>query len=140
MTTLKEQIISFLTGCAFVLALFMIIGMSAYFGLERLTTNKELTYTPEVNTAVASWYGHPYHGRVMANGDKYDMHALTFAHKDMPFGTRIKFTRGDKTVIGICTDRGPFVGGRMFDLSYAMACSLEMVDKGVDAVRFEVVE
>jgi rare lipoprotein A (peptidoglycan hydrolase) len=96
--------------------------------------------TLAIITAVASWYGKPYHGRLTANGEVYDMHKLTFAHKTMPFGTVVKFWRDDKSVTGRCTDRGPFIAGRTFDLSYAMACSLGMVGKGVDAVQFEIIK
>lgn len=108
---------------------------------------------PETNTAVASFYAHAYHGRTMANGQPYDMHKLTFASNKYPFGTKIKFTRNGKSVIGTRADAGPFKKivkngkvvyvphpGRMFDFSYAMACSLDMLEVGIDAIQFTIIE
>ena len=66
-------------------------------------------------SGVASWYGGYFHGRTTANGEKYDMWAMTAAHKTLPFGTRVKVTNtsnGDSTIVRI-NDRGPFVAGRL---------------------------
>src|SRR5262245_56577220 len=74
-----------------------------------------------VETGVASWYGHPYHGRRAANGEIYDMEKMTAAHRTLPFGTwvRVRNLENNKTVDVRITDRGPFVGGRIIDLSHA---------------------
>src|SRR5438270_4761933 len=79
-------------------------------------------------TGIASWYGYPYHGRRAANGEIYDMEKMTAAHRTLPFGTwvRVKNLENDKTVDVRITDRGPFVRGRILDLSHAAADSIEM--------------
>ena len=79
-------------------------------------------------TGVASWYGGNFNGRKTANGETYDMWAMTAAHKSLPFGTVVKVTNtknGDSTVVRI-NDRGPFVGGRVIDLSRAAANDINL--------------
>src|SRR5258708_29188264 len=74
-------------------------------------------------TGMASWYGHPYHGRAAANGEIYDMEKLTAAHRTLPFGTRVRVTNlaNEKSVEVRIIDRGPFVGARIIDLSHPPA-------------------
>ncbi len=93
-----------------------------------------------VETGKASWYGHPYHGRVAANGEIYDMEQLTAAHRTLPFDTWVHVTnlRNDKTVDVRITDRGPFVGDRVIDLSHAAAQQIELIGPGVAEVRLEI--
>jgi rare lipoprotein A len=89
---------------------------------------------------VASWYGQDYHGRPMANGDRYDMFADTIAHKELPFGTRVELKNprtGEKTT-AVVTDRGPFIEGRDVDLSYGLACRLSLVENGVDTLVMRI--
>lgn len=69
----------------------------------------------------ASWYGPGFQGRTTANGERYDMYAMTAAHKTLPFGTRLKVCRGERCVIVRINDRGPYAGGRVLDLSKAAA-------------------
>ncbi len=82
---------------------------------------------------VASWYGKDFHGKPMANGEIYDMHAATIAHKKIPLGTRVelKNTETGETVRAVVTDRGPYIQGRDIDLSYGLAQKLSLVEKGV---------
>lgn len=89
---------------------------------------------------VASWYGEDYHGRPMADGDLYDMHANTIAHKELPLGTRVelKNPRTGQTASAVVTDRGPFIEGRDIDLSYGLASQLSLVDAGVDTLLMEI--
>jgi len=89
---------------------------------------------------VASWYGEDYHGRPMADGDPYDMHANTIAHKELPLGTRVelKNPRTGQTASAVVTDRGPFIEGRDIDLSYGLASKLSLVDAGVDTLMMEI--
>lgn len=90
---------------------------------------------------VASWYGVPYHGRRAANGEVYDMYKLTAAHRTLPFDTIVRVTNlknGHKTEVRI-NDRGPFVDGRVIDLSLAAAREIDMVADGVAKVRLELV-
>lgn len=74
---------------------------------------------PKAHAAKASWYGGKFHGRLTASGERYNMHALTAAHKTLPFGTKVKVTnlRNNKSVVVRINDRGPFIKGRVIDLS-----------------------
>ncbi len=85
----------------------------------------------------ASYYAKNYTGRV-ASGAQYDPEKFTCAHKTLPFGTKLKVTsKGGRSVIVTVNDRGPFVAGRVLDLSFAAARELRMMDRGVIAVRAE---
>lgn len=88
----------------------------------------------------ASWYGVPYHGRRSSNGEVYDMHQKTAAHRTLPFETIVRVTNmknGRKTEVRI-TDRGPFVEGRVIDLSLGAAKEIDMVGAGIAGVRLEL--
>ena len=94
-------------------------------------------YTEDGN---ASWYGKPFDGRRASNGEIYDMYKLTAAHRTLPFDTLVRVTNlnnGRSTTVRI-TDRGPFVEGRIIDLSLAAAREIESVGPGVVPVRLEV--
>ena len=95
---------------------------------------------PATETGIASWYGHPYHGRPAANGEIYDMEKLTAAHRTLPFGTWVRVTNlaNTKSVDVRITDRGPFVDGRIVDLSHAAAEAIAMVGPGVAQVRLDI--
>jgi rare lipoprotein A len=90
-------------------------------------------------TGQASWYGAAHHGKRTASGAIYNKEALTAAHPSLPFGTRVKVTNlsNGKSVEVEITDRGPFVGGRIIDLSQAAARALGMVESGTATVRLE---
>jgi rare lipoprotein A len=92
-------------------------------------------------TGVASWYGDPYHGRAAANGEIYDMEKMTAAHRTLPFDTwvRVYDLDNQKSTEVRITDRGPFVDGRIIDLSRAAARELTMLGPGVARVRVEVI-
>jgi rare lipoprotein A len=93
----------------------------------------------EVGTA--SWYGYPYHGRRASNGEIYDMEKLTAAHRTMPFGTIVE-VRNLANALEVqvrITDRGPFVGDRIIDLSHAAARQIQMIGPGTAKVRLRVV-
>ena len=88
----------------------------------------------------ASYYAHKYHGRTTANGEIYDETKMTAAHKTLPFGTRVRVTNlanGKKVVVRI-NDRGPFIKGRIIDLSYKAAGELDYISRGVVKVRVEI--
>lgn len=95
-----------------------------------------------VEVGWASWYGEPFHGRKTASGEVYDMYQLTAAHKTLPLGTTVMVThlKNDRSVMVTVNDRGPFVRGRIIDLSYAAAQGLGMVREGVARVRVEVLD
>lgn len=87
----------------------------------------------------ASYYAKKFHGRKTACGERFDMHALTAAHRKLPFGTILKVTNlsNDKSVLVRVTDRGPFIRKRIVDLSYAAAKALGFVNKGTTNVEIK---
>jgi rare lipoprotein A (peptidoglycan hydrolase) len=89
---------------------------------------------------VASWYGAEFHGRVAANGERFDMYAVSAAHRTLPLGSivRIVNVRNGKHLFVAITDRGPYIPGRMLDLSFAAAQKLGMAEEGVAPVYLEV--
>ena len=93
-------------------------------------------------TGIASWYGPGFHGRPTASGVIYDQHELTAAHQTLPLGTRVMVTNLDngKSIEVAINDRGPFVKGRILDLSYAAAQTLGMIGPGTIPVRIEVID
>src|SRR5580692_4529197 len=94
-----------------------------------------------VERGLASWYGHPYHGRPAADGEIYDMEQLVAAHRTLPFQTmvRVRNMANDKTVEVRIIDRGPFVGGRIIDLSHAAAVEIGLIGPGVGQVEVTVI-
>src|SRR5260370_40545021 len=92
-------------------------------------------------TGIASWYGHPYHGRRAANGEIYDMEKMTAAHRTLPFGTwlRVQNLENNQTVDVRIIDRGPFARGRILDLSHAAAVAVAMIGPGSAKVKITVI-
>ena len=89
------------------------------------------------SSGVASWYGGKFHGRKTASGETYNQNAMTAAHRTLPFGTRVRVTGANgKSVVVRINDRGPFVGGRVIDLSRAAASSLGI--NGLGRVKIAV--
>jgi rare lipoprotein A len=95
----------------------------------------------DTEEGIASWYGHPYHGRAAANGEIYDMEKMTAAHRTLPFNTwvRVYDLDNNRTTEVRIIDRGPFIGGRIIDLSHAAARDLAMIGPGLARVRIEVI-
>ena len=96
--------------------------------------------SPPAQFGTASYYGHRHHGRLTANGERFDATALTAAHRTLPFGTLARVTdvsTGRQVTVRI-TDRGPYIRGRVIDLSYGAAKQLEMIEAGLVRVRIEV--
>ncbi|TKB64053.1 MAG: septal ring lytic transglycosylase RlpA family protein [Nitrospira sp.] len=90
---------------------------------------------------VASWYGESFHGRQAANGELFDMDALTAAHRTLPLGSVVRvlnLTNGKHLLVRI-TDRGPYVNNRILDLSRGAAARLGMMEKGLSVVRVQLV-
>jgi rare lipoprotein A len=96
----------------------------------------------QVETGIASWYGAPYHNRRGSNGEVYDMNAMTAAHRTLPLGSIVRVTNldSDKSAVVRITDRGPFIEGRIIDLSQAAAKQIGLVQKGTGRVRVEVLK
>ena len=90
---------------------------------------------------VASWYGKEFHGKLAANGEVFDMTAFTAAHRKLPLGSIVRVLNLDngKSVHVRINDRGPYVIGRMLDLSKAAARALNMLEMGTAAVQIEVI-
>jgi rare lipoprotein A len=114
---------------------------------DNLTSNFGTSQNPaggpalrEVERGQASWYGPRFHGRRTASGERYDQHAMTAAHKTLPFGTlvRVRSLVTGKEVDVRVTDRGPFVRGRIIDVSRAAAEALGMMGLGVKQVSLHV--
>ncbi len=106
------------------------------------------TYTPMRDwqgyqeVGEASWYGGRFHGRTTASGERFDTHrALTAAHKTLPFGVcaRVRNLRNDATVMVRINDRGPFIEGRVIDLSRLAAAEVGLLRDGVAPVRVEAI-
>jgi rare lipoprotein A len=93
-------------------------------------------------TGKASWYGAPYHNRRGSNGEVYNMHAMTAAHRTLPLGSIVRVTnlKTNHTALVRITDRGPFVEGRILDLSLAAAKKLDVWQPGVAEVKVEVMQ
>ncbi len=110
-------------------------------------TIKGVRYQPRAQpgydqVGMASWYGPGFHGKTTANGERYDMHGLTAAHKTLPFGTKVRVTNlaNDRALIVRINDRGPFVPGRIIDLSKRAADQLGFLEAGKARVRVEAIE
>jgi rare lipoprotein A len=93
-------------------------------------------------TGRASWYGPPYHNRRGSNGEVYNMHAMTAAHRTLPLGSIVRVTnlKTGSTALVRITDRGPFIPGRVIDLSLAAARKVDVYQPGVAEVRVEVMQ
>ena len=96
--------------------------------------------TDGVQDGIASWYGSDFNGKPTASGETYDMYAMTAAHKTLPLGTTLEVTNLDngRRVNVVVNDRGPFVPGRIIDLSYSGARALDIVGPGTARVRLRV--
>jgi len=110
-------------------------------------TGKHRT-TPSVPTSgayqigKATYYGKKFHGRKTASGETFNMHALTAAHRKLRFGTKLRVTNlaNGMSVVVRVNDRGPFVKGRIIDLSYGAAKKIGLVQSGVAKVKLEIVK
>jgi rare lipoprotein A len=138
-----------IAGCMLVLAILAGCGSSAY---ERRPASYPLPeregqppvaemHRGERRLVLASWYGKDFHGRPTASGEPFDMHALTCAHREFPFGTLLRVSNPKTGGESNCTvnDRGPFIAGRDLDLSYGAAKRVDLVGPGVAQLYIEPV-
>jgi len=96
---------------------------------------------PYYEVGIASWYGPGFDGNFTANGEVYDMNGISAAHKTLPFGTIVRvveFSTGKSIVVRI-NDRGPFIEGRIIDLSKGAARELGIIDKGITKVGLRII-
>lgn len=98
--------------------------------------------TGDLQFGEASWYGDQFHGCITTSGEQYNMNKFTAAHRTLEFGTLVRVTnlKCDKSVVVMINDRGPWVPGRVIDLSHAAAQKIEMVDDGIARVRLDVID
>lgn len=105
-------------------------------GALTLGTQAALAHDVETQEGIASFYHDRFHGQTTASGEPFDQNQLTAAHPDLPFGTEVVVTRPDtgREVTVVINDRGPFVQGRVIDLSKRAARELGMLNRGVAPV------
>jgi len=103
-----------------------------YYRLKAVKTFKQ--------EGIASWYGKEEHGKLTASGERYNMYALTAAHKQLPLGSKVlvRCKETGREIVVTINDRGPHVPGRIIDLSYTGATKLGIVDKGLTRVTLEL--
>jgi rare lipoprotein A len=118
---------------------FISLLISVFFFLLSSCASARYETDTSPRYAIASWYGPDFHGRPTASGDIFDMNAFTCAHREYPFGTKLKVTylSTDKTTSCLVNDRGPFIDGRDLDLSYAVAKELGLIGVGTGTVKIE---
>ncbi|MEO9332191.1 septal ring lytic transglycosylase RlpA family protein [Ectopseudomonas guguanensis] len=125
------RIASALRSCALLGALALLGGCSTFGGGSGSS-----------ETGKASYYAQAHHGKRTASGERFDQNALTAAHRTLPFGTRVRVTNlnNERSVVVRINDRGPFVRGRVIDVSRAAAVRLDMLRAGVVPVRVEALD
>ena len=116
--------------------------LNNYFILITLLTFSTTACAKPNGTQVGkgSWYGKKFHGRLTASGEKYNMYALTAAHRTLPFNTLVEVTnlKNHRKIIVRVNDRGPYAKGRIIDLSYLAAKKLGYANKGVAKLKIRV--
>jgi rare lipoprotein A len=104
------------------------------------SSSTTLTAFSHIKSGMASWYGTVLQGHLTASGRRFNMYEMTAAHRDLPFGSKVRVTnlRNHRSVIVTITDRGVLFSDRVIDLSYGAAKQLQMIKSGVDPVTLEV--
>ncbi len=126
-------------GCA-VAALVALSARTVAEPAASVNSNVSIAEDSPYQVGIASWYGEECYGNQTANGEPFDMNGLTAAHRELPFGTRIKVTNvmNNRSVILRINDRGPGVPGRLLDVSMEAARRLGFVQSGLVQVQIEV--
>jgi rare lipoprotein A len=126
-----------ITGKGKMKAVYLLIAVTVFVASSCATSQYELY--KDKDYAVASWYGSEFHGRPTSSGEIFDMYELTCAHREYPFGTKLKVTNisNNRSVNCLVNDRGPFVEGRDIDLSYAAAKEIDLIGTGTGTVRIQ---
>lgn len=132
------------SGIGFFVLMFIYLGCSS---APRYTSVRAIKGRPgqfifKEQIGVASYYGEEFHGRPTASGEKFDMNDLTAAHQTLPFGTKIEVTNleNSKKVVVKVNDRGPFVKGRILDLSKGAAEKIGIIETGTAIVKIVVLD
>ena len=128
-------------GAALVAAVLIVATGCARSRVPRASTPPAPASAGATEAGIASWYGAPYDGRASASGEIYDMEQLTAAHRTLPFGTWVEVSNLDngRSVKVRINDRGPFVEGRVIDLSHAAARAIDMLGPGTARVKVKVI-
>jgi rare lipoprotein A len=115
----------------YVIGTIAIVGLAVFFSF----------FGPYYETGIASWYGPDFHGNLTANGEVYDMNGISAAHKTLPFGTivRVVDLETGRSIVVRINDRGPFVEGRIIDLSKGAAEKLGIIERGIVPVGLRIV-
>lgn len=110
----------------------LLIAVAGY--VKAKNSNDTLPYKEK---GISSWYGKKYHGKLTASGKKFDMYALTAAHKTLPFNTyvNVRNLENNRVVTVRINDRGPFVSDRIIDLSYGAAQKIDLINQGLVEVE-----
>jgi rare lipoprotein A len=113
--------------------------LAGHAGLHHAVAPRPETRAFFRQTGVASWYGPGFHGKRTASGERFDQNELTAAHRQLPLGAEVKVTNleNGRSITVAINDRGPYVGGRVIDLSKAAAQRLGIVEDGLAKVRIE---
>ncbi len=130
--------------CLIIFLVLPFLFSCAIFSKKSVDRRQEIKSYPKEGTTqigIASWYGVEEHGLPTATGERFSKDAFTAAHKSLPMGTIVRVTNleNGRDVIVKVNDRGPFVEGRMIDLSYAAAKSIAMIRKGTANVKVEII-
>lgn len=112
------------------------------FGCSGVASNNDTFMSGYIETGKASFYAMKFQSRLTASGERFDQSAKTAAHKKLPFGTKVKVinVKNDKSVIVRINDRGPFIKGRIIDLSRSAFSSIGNTSAGVIDVKIEIVD
>ncbi len=123
-------------------SLFSVWASGCGSGSPRFAGREEGSVSGSQLEGIASYYADEFHGRTTANGETYDMNAMTAAHRTLPFNSRVRVTNREngKSVVVRINDRGPFIGDRVIDLSLAAAKALGMIPRGTASVTIDVIE
>lgn len=127
-------------GLLIVVSLFVVNCGSLRSSRVKTIRSDGLTGSGKILKGTASWYGKRFHGRKTANGERYNMYGMTVAHKKLPFGTLLEVTNleNNKKIIVRVNDRGPYVGRRILDLSYAAAKELDFIHSGTTKILAQI--
>lgn len=149
----KKQILTTLIACSTISLPIDAQAISTFSFVDsnvKIQTEWETKFEKKIPTYVAplasvyrgqaSWYGDGFYGNRTANGEIYRPGTMTAAHKSLPFGTRVRVTNlnNSRSVVVRINDRGPYVGGRIIDLSETAAASLGIINSGVAPVKIQV--
>lgn len=122
--------------------LYFVITMAIIFIPSNATAASNTNNVRSLGVKTVSWYGPKFHGRLTANGERYNMYGISVAHKSLKFGTKVRLTctSTGKSVVARVNDRGPYVGNRAFDLSYGAAKAIGILDRGVAKVKVDILD